>query len=508
MDTIQDLKRRASTLEAKGDDSGALKVYSSIPADQMEAGLLGRMAAVQARVGKVREAVQSQQRSAARLLQDGFRNAAIHAYRRVVDLDPRNAEALLRLGQLSAEAGYRRDAAEAFSSYLAGAGDDPLLDDFFEAVAAIPEAHRAAVVEPLRHELLARDPAHAPRIEQLLDGAATAPSEPAREISRLEDPLDDLGLTPSGLSGSGPEPEIAPVTGLETHGSDADDLPPLLGDLPMLQSALEDEETDEPEPASTIPPLDTFEAEAALVEVEGRGVEPEPEIENEGGKESVEEFVEETAGESEGDAESGEDLPLLAMETESASHDASEAVAPATADRTPEPADDWIDLGAMVREDEEDGASGGLAGEHAAGARIADEAVTDLLRELGAQPVDDSGDVGSRYDLGLAYKEMGLLDAAIAQLHGALAEGDNPLASLEVLGECYLERGEQGKAYRVLEHATGIGSASDLDLLGVRYLLGRCEEAMGEVEAARESFTRVVSIEPSFRDAAARLREL
>jgi tetratricopeptide (TPR) repeat protein len=131
----------------------------------------------------------------------------------------------------------------------------------------------------------------------------------------------------------------------------------------------------------------------------------------------------------------------------------------------------------------------------------------ELLAELGARPTDETEDVGSHYDLGLAYKEMGLLDAAIGQLHDALAAGDHPLASLEVLGECYLEREEHDRACRVLERATELAS-SDTELLGVRYLLARCEEAMGERDAARESYGRVVAIEPSFRDAAERLGRL
>jgi tetratricopeptide (TPR) repeat protein len=66
-------------------------------------------------------------------------------------------------------------------------------------------------------------------------------------------------------------------------------------------------------------------------------------------------------------------------------------------------------------------------------------------------------DAGSHYDLGLAFKEMGLLDEAIAEFQVALRGGSHPLATLEVLGQCFVEKGQ----YAVAVAGAGARAAAD-----------------------------------------------
>jgi tetratricopeptide (TPR) repeat protein len=105
------------------------------------------------------------------------------------------------------------------------------------------------------------------------------------------------------------------------------------------------------------------------------------------------------------------------------------------------------------------------------------EEILALFREKVAQKIDPK-DAASHYDLGLAFKEMGLYGDAIAQLQAALRAGASPLATLEVLGECFIESGDPELAARILDRATQLQSAREEDLVGVRHWLARAREAL------------------------------
>jgi tetratricopeptide (TPR) repeat protein len=117
-------------------------------------------------------------------------------------------------------------------------------------------------------------------------------------------------------------------------------------------------------------------------------------------------------------------------------------------------------------------------------------------------------DSASHFDLGLAFKDMGLIDEAIGQFQVALRGGANPLRTLEVLGQCFTEKGQFAVAVRVLERALNVRGATDGDLVGVLYQLACCEEALGREDAAREHFERVLAVDVGFRDVSARLAGL
>src|SRR3989441_8045834 len=52
----------------------------------------------------------------------------------------------------------------------------------------------------------------------------------------------------------------------------------------------------------------------------------------------------------------------------------------------------------------------------------------------------DEADFQSHYDLGIAFKEMGLLDEAIAELQKALRAPEGKLKTSEALGTCFVEK--------------------------------------------------------------------
>src|SRR5687768_2657673 len=88
-----------------------------------------------------------------------------------------------------------------------------------------------------------------------------------------------------------------------------------------------------------------------------------------------------------------------------------------------------------------------------------------------AENVSDE-DHEAHYDLGVAYKEMGLLDEAIAEFQKALRGVEHRIRTFEALGQCFIEKGQYQIAVTILSRAPAEPGATDEQLVGVLYLLG------------------------------------
>src|SRR2546429_4889840 len=84
----------------------------------------------------------------------------------------------------------------------------------------------------------------------------------------------------------------------------------------------------------------------------------------------------------------------------------------------------------------------------------------------------DEGDFQSHYDLGVAFKEMGLLDEAIAELQKALRSPDGKLKSSEALGVCFIDKGAYVVAESILRRALDPPAPRDHERLGGPHWLG------------------------------------
>jgi tetratricopeptide (TPR) repeat protein len=117
-------------------------------------------------------------------------------------------------------------------------------------------------------------------------------------------------------------------------------------------------------------------------------------------------------------------------------------------------------------------------------------------------------DFESRYDLGVAFKEMGLLDDAIAEFQKALRSRAHRLPTYEALGQCFVEQGRYQVAATVLSRALHEPGLNDEQRVGVLYLLAYSCEALQRWGEARSYFQRVYATDINFRDVAARLAAL
>ena len=120
----------------------------------------------------------------------------------------------------------------------------------------------------------------------------------------------------------------------------------------------------------------------------------------------------------------------------------------------------------------------------------------------------DEGDFQSHYDLGVAFKEMGLLDEAIAELQKALRAPDGKLRSSEALGVCFIDKGAYVVAESILRRALDLPASGDQERLGVLYWLGRALEEQGKRVEARELYGRVFAVDIRFRDVRERAKAL
>ena len=120
----------------------------------------------------------------------------------------------------------------------------------------------------------------------------------------------------------------------------------------------------------------------------------------------------------------------------------------------------------------------------------------------------DEEDYESHYDLGIAFREMGLLDEAIGSFQKAARGHDQLVRASEAIGQCFMDKGEAGVTVTVLQRLLRKEGLPDSQLVGVLYLLGRAAESLGREEEAASYYQRVLAVQIGFRDAADRLSSL
>ena len=175
----------------------------------------------------------------------------------------------------------------------------------------------------------------------------------------------------------------------------------------------------------------------------------------------------------------------------------------------PLPKDDgnYINLGALLLEEEEPQVTRYVVDAAPSGDEERD--FVEMLERFKDKVAEHMGeDPQAHYDLGLAYKEMGLVDEAIAEFQIALRNGQDRLRVLEELGRCFLLKEQPNIALKILEQALSLPRASEVESMGVYYLLGCTQQELGNTAAARDAFEHVMGYDIQFQDVAERLARL
>jgi pilus assembly protein FimV len=144
--------------------------------------------------------------------------------------------------------------------------------------------------------------------------------------------------------------------------------------------------------------------------------------------------------------------------------------------------------------------------------RDATHSVKDVLSEfkqnLSSQvSVEDSQ---THYDLGIAYKEMGLYDEALHEFEVALqGRGRRRVIDcLIMLGVCRLEKGDPRAALRQFEQVLKTPGLTLEASKEAHFEIGHCQELLGEERSALDHYARVHKADAAFRDVKARLARL
>jgi tetratricopeptide (TPR) repeat protein len=120
----------------------------------------------------------------------------------------------------------------------------------------------------------------------------------------------------------------------------------------------------------------------------------------------------------------------------------------------------------------------------------------------------DTDDYQAHYDLGVAFKEMGLLDEAIAEFQKALRAPEGRLRTSEALGIAFFEKGQFPVAEAVLRRAVDTVEEGDEAKIGLIYWLGRSSEAQGKDAEAIASYERAMAVDIRFMDLNDRIHRL
>lgn len=160
---------------------------------------------------------------------------------------------------------------------------------------------------------------------------------------------------------------------------------------------------------------------------------------------------------------------------------------------------DFIDLGAVLRTE--------LADEKRPDAP---QSMEDLIAQF-RQEVFESigeGDYHSRYDLGVAYKGMGLYQEAVEEFEIAAKDANLKLKALEMMGSCFLERGKIDDAVRILQDGLKVTNRPTREYFGIHFLLGKCYENKKQMREALKQYLNAYRIDKSVPELAQKMNEL
>jgi tetratricopeptide (TPR) repeat protein len=168
-----------------------------------------------------------------------------------------------------------------------------------------------------------------------------------------------------------------------------------------------------------------------------------------------------------------------------------------------------VDLGALIIEDEGPRDSR-MKGEQLEPTGDEQRDFDDMLAQF-KKGIDENlshDDYEAHYDLGIAFKEMGLYDEAIAEFQKALRAPEGRLRTSEALGVAFFEKGQYPVAEAVLRRAVDTLEGGDDEKIGLIYWLGRACEAQQKEQDARVSYERAMAQDIQFMDLRDRINRL
>ena len=141
------------------------------------------------------------------------------------------------------------------------------------------------------------------------------------------------------------------------------------------------------------------------------------------------------------------------------------------------------------------------------------EVFEEFRAELGEMGAEDE-DLETHYNLGIAFREMGLLEEAISEFQKVAKANDRgrtfryAMQCCTLLGLSFMQKGQPAIAALWYERALRTPDIDPESALALRYDLGVAQESAGELDAARKSFSQVYAVNIDYRDVGERIAAL
>jgi pilus assembly protein FimV len=138
----------------------------------------------------------------------------------------------------------------------------------------------------------------------------------------------------------------------------------------------------------------------------------------------------------------------------------------------------------------------------------------DFRAELGEMGAEEEEDLETHYNLGIAFREMGLLEEAISEFQKVAKATDRGrpfpyiMQCSTFLGLCFMDKGQPGVAAIWYDRALRTPDLDPESVLALRYDLGVAQESAGEPSAALKSFSQVYAMNIDYRDVGERIAAL
>jgi tetratricopeptide (TPR) repeat protein len=141
------------------------------------------------------------------------------------------------------------------------------------------------------------------------------------------------------------------------------------------------------------------------------------------------------------------------------------------------------------------------------------EVFDEFRADLGEMGAEDE-DLETHYNLGIAFREMGLLEEAISEFQKVAKANERGKAfryamqCCTLLGLAFMEKGQPSIAAIWYERALRTPGVDAESALALRYDLGVAQESANDLDAALKSFSHVYAVNIDYRDVADRIAAL
>jgi hypothetical protein len=139
-----------------------------------------------------------------------------------------------------------------------------------------------------------------------------------------------------------------------------------------------------------------------------------------------------------------------------------------------------------------------------------EQSLEEIFKEFkrGVEQQLDAEDYDTHYNLGIAYKEMGLIDEAIGEFQLAAKDPKRTIECCSMLGLCFLEKGMPQLAIKWYQKGLEAPEISEEEHLGLLYDLGAAFLEVGDTQGAQKAFMEIYGINSNYRDIVNRIKQL